>query len=96
MNEVLEEALEGIDHYDPVKCRALTSILSEDIKQRVKWLNFERFKLVCLVHIGSINGQAMQIVSRCLWNDSVDSFASTCFKKKDMFVVALMFAVYKE
>ena len=96
MDEILEEALEGLDCYDPVKCRALSTILSEDIKQRVKWLNYERFKLVCLVHIGSINGQAMQIASRCLWNDSVDSFASASFKKGDMFAVALMFAVYKE
>ena len=96
MDDVLEEAMEGLDRYDPVKCRTLSTALSEDIKQRVKWLNYERFKLICLVHVGSINGQGMQIASRCLWNESADSFASTSFKKKDVFAVALMFAVYKE
>lgn len=96
MDDVLEEALEGISSYDAIKCRALTVQVCEDIKQKVKWLNFERCKLVCLAYFGSINGQGVRVASQCLWDDKVDSFASTTRTKADVFATALLFGVYKE
>lgn len=96
MDEAFEESLDGLTSYDSVKCRALTTQVCEDIKQRVKWLNFERCKLICLVHIGSISGQGMRVASQCLWDHTVDNFASTTYSKGDIFAVALLFGVYKE
>ena len=96
MDQAFEESLDGLSHYDAVKCRALTTQVCEDIKQRVKWLNYERCKLVCLVHIGSVSGQGMRVASQCLWDQNVDNFASTSYRKGDIFAVALLFAVYKE
>lgn len=96
MDEAFEESLDGLDNYDSVKCRALTTQVCEDIKQRVKWLNFERCKLICLVHIGSLSGQGMRVASQCLWDHTVDNFASTTYSKGDIFAVALLFGVYKE
>ena len=96
MDEAFEESLDGLNSYDSVKCRALTTQLCEDIKQRVKWLNYDRCKLVCLVHIGSVSGQGMRVASQCLWDQNVDNFASTSYKKGDIFAVALLFGVYKE
>lgn len=96
MDEAFEESLDGLNGYDSVKCRALTTQVCEDIKQRVKWLNFERCKLICLVHIGSISGQGMRVASQCLWDHTVDNFASTTYSKGDIFAVALLFGVYKE
>ena len=96
MDEAFEESLDSLDNYDAVKCRALTTQVCEDIKQRVKWLNFERCKLICLVHIGSISGQGMRVASQCLWDHTVDNFASTTYSKGDIFAVALLFGVYKE
>ncbi|CAH3192298.1 unnamed protein product [Porites evermanni] len=96
MDEAFEESLDALRSYDSVKCRALTTQLCEDIKQRVKWLNYERCKLVCLVHIGSVSGQGMRVASQCLWDQNVDNFASTSYRKGDIFAVALLFAVYKE
>lgn len=96
MDEAFEESLDALNGYDAVKCRALTTQVCEDIKQRVKWLNFERCKLICLVHIGSVNGQGMRVASQCLWDHTVDNFASTTYSKGDIFAVALLFGVYKE
>ena len=96
MDQAFEESLDGIKNYDSVKCRALTMQVCEDIKQRVKWLNYERCKLICLVHIGSLSGQGMQVASQCLWDQNVDNFASTTYRNGDIFAVALLFGVYKE
>lgn len=96
MDRAFEESLDGLNNYDSVKCRALTTQVCEDIKQRVKWLNYERCKLVCLVHIGSVSGQGMRVASQCLWDHNLDNFASTSYRKGDIFAVALLFGVYKE
>lgn len=96
MDEAFEESLDGLNHYDSVKCRALTTQVCEDIKQRVKWLNYDRCKLICLVHIGSVGGQGMRVASQCLWDHKLDNFASTSYRKGDIFAVALLFGVYKE
>lgn len=96
MDQAFEESLDGINTYDSVKCRALTTQVCEDIKQRVKWLNYDRCKLICLVHIGSLSGQGMRVASQCLWDQSVDNFATTTYRKGDIFAVAMLFGVYKE
>ncbi|KXJ11022.1 tctex1 domain-containing protein 1-A [Exaiptasia diaphana] len=94
MDSTLEEALDGLDCYEPAKCRSLSVSVCEDIKQKVKWLNYDRYKLVCVVYFGSINGQEMRLASRCLWNESWDSFASSSVRKGDVYAVALMYGVY--
>ena len=96
MDDAFEASLDPLDSYDPVKCRNLTTQMCEDIKQKVKWLNFERFKLICVVHIGSVNGQGLRVASQCLWDHKCDNFASTSYQKGDIFAVALLFGVYKE
>lgn len=96
MDSTLEEALDGMDSYEAAKCRALSVSVCEDIKQKVKWLNYDRYKLVCVVYFGSVNGQEMRVASRCLWNESWDSFASSSVRKGDVYAVALMYGVYAD
>ncbi|EDO33644.1 predicted protein, partial [Nematostella vectensis] len=96
MDSALEEALEGMEHYESAKCRALTTSVCEDIKQKVKFLNYDRYKLVCVVYFGSVKGQEMRVASRCLWNHNFDTFASSSVTKGDIFAVAMMYGIYKE
>ena len=96
MEEVLDEALEQLIHYEPIRCRSLTTQVCEDIKQKVKWLNFDRCKLVCLVYFGSLHGQGLHVASQCLWDHNVDNFASTTRTKANIFATALLFGIYKE
>jgi hypothetical protein len=41
--------------------------LADDLRERVKLLGYERYKLIIQVTVGQKTGQAMRIVSRCLW-----------------------------
>ena len=63
---ILERNLSQIS-YESSKCRDLSTSLSSRICDEVKGLGFERYKIVCIVHIGqSVANQNMIIASRCL------------------------------
>lgn len=55
-----------------------------------------RFKIICIVHIGQLNGQGMQLGSRCLWDSSADTFSSFEFRNKSLFAVGSVYGVYYE
>ena len=44
--------------------------LSDVVKEKVKGLGFDRYKLIVQVTVGQKVGQAMRIASRCLWVSS--------------------------
>ncbi|KAK5599594.1 hypothetical protein CRENBAI_018904 [Crenichthys baileyi] len=82
--------------YEAQRCRELTLTLCEGIRNRVKELLIPRYKTVVLVHIGQLNGQGMQISSRCLWDPSSDTFTSYSFKNSSLFCSATVYGVYFE
>lgn len=45
--------------------------LADDLRERVKTLGYERYKLIIQVTVGQKTGQAMRIQSRCLWVSSL-------------------------
>ncbi|XP_043989098.1 dynein light chain Tctex-type 5-B-like [Gambusia affinis] len=82
--------------YDPHHSREMTLTLCEVIRSRVKELMIPRYKTVILVHIGQLNGQGMQISSRCLWDPNFDTFVSHSFKNKTLFCSATVYGIYYE
>ncbi|KAM4728326.1 dynein light chain Tctex-type 5-B-like isoform 2-T3 [Anableps anableps] len=99
VSHILKEEINNNLHdekYDVQHCRHLTLMLCEEIRNRVKELLIPRFKTVVLVHIGQLNGQGMQISSRCLWDPSFDTFTSYSFKNSSLFCSATVYGVYFE
>ncbi|CAJ1071765.1 tctex1 domain-containing protein 1 [Xyrichtys novacula] len=84
------------EKYEVEWSQKMTKTICEVIRARVKDLMIPRYKTVVLVHIGQLNGQSMQMSSRCLWDASNDTFASYSFKNSSLFGVATVYAVYYE
>lgn len=82
--------------YNAQFCNNMSKYLSELIKQRVKSLQFSRYKIVCVVHMGQVAHQGMRIVSRCVWDDRFDNFAEYKYEFKDLFVVGTVYGVFQE
>ncbi|XP_032421179.1 dynein light chain Tctex-type 5 [Xiphophorus hellerii] len=82
--------------YDPVRSREMTLTLCEVIRTRMKEFMIARYKTVILVHIGQLNGQGMQISSRCLWDPNFDTFVSHSFKNTSLFCSATVYGIYFE
>ena len=95
LKEILTERLAEAK-YDADQCRQLSKSISDTVKNRVKDLNIQRYKIICLVHIGQLGNQAMRIGSRCLWDTNCDTFASFEFKNGSLFAAATVYGVYFE
>ena len=95
---VLNEVLEKLEShtYSPTHSPFLAKLLSTRVLENVKRLNIERYKIVCLVTIGSKASQGLRIASRCLWNDQFDTVVSASFETKDFFAVGTVYGIYYE
>ena len=75
------------------------SILQCDVlKEKVKALQFDRYKIVATASIGSkadSNPSAI-FASQGLWSSTTDGFASASFVNDSIFAVAAVYAVYTE
>ena len=95
LKDVLTANLSEVD-YEPTSCRQLSKSISDDVKNRVKELHVQRYKIICVVHIGQLANQAMRVGSRCLWDTNYDTYTSYQFKNGSLFAVATVFGVYFE
>lgn len=95
IDDVLESHLKD-EKYDPRACRQSVKTLSEIIKVRVKELNYERYKIVCMVTIGQLKEQGFRMGSRSCWDAKQDTFATGSYKNKTLFAVATVWGVYYE
>lgn len=73
INEVLKEQLEE-EEYDPRSSRQMAKTLSTIITNRVKALDFPRYKIVSLVTVGQLDDQGIRVVRLARSTAIVDSF----------------------
>ena len=62
----------------------------------MKDLDLERYKLVCIVHIGQRGNQEIKVGSRCLWDARLDTFISVEYQNTSLFAIATVFGIYFE
>ena len=72
--------------------------LTRPPSKKVKSLQFDRYKIVVDVSIGSkaCSPPGTVIASQGLWNSTTDGFASAAFVNDQLFAVAAVYAVYTE
>lgn len=95
INQNLEQYLKD-ESYDPQASAQMSKTLAQIIKDGVKELVYERYKIVCLVTIGQMSQVGLQQASRCVWDIKWDTYASGSYKNKTLFGVATVYAVYQE
>ena len=95
IEEVLESQLSQ-EAYDPKSCKQFVLTLSEIIKSRVKDLNYQSYKLVCVVTIGELKDQGFRMGSRCCWDPKWDTFATASYKNKTLFATGTVWGLYYE
>ncbi|XP_060797123.1 dynein light chain Tctex-type protein 2B isoform X2 [Neoarius graeffei] len=93
IKEILKEQLSGAK-YDPEETPSLTRTLAEAIKNRVKGLDLERYKLVVQVLIAEQRGQGVKMMSRCFWDSDTDRCAKEVYINDSIVCVAAVFGVY--
>ena len=95
---VIQEALDTLDshtysaHHTPFLVKLLTARILENVKQ----LNIERYKIVCMITLGTKESQGVRVASRCLWNSHFDTCVSACFEREKFFAVGTVYGIYYE
>ena len=84
------------ESYDADHCNMLAMMTSEQIKAQVKLLDMPRYKIVCLVTVGSKSGQHFLQASRCLLNTEFDEIISESFENGSVFAAGVVYAFYQE
>mmetsp|Transcript_4040 Transcript_4040/g.8133 ORF Transcript_4040/g.8133 Transcript_4040/m.8133 type:complete len:126 (+) Transcript_4040:60-437(+) len=93
IKDVLQTKLEK-EQYNPDKTPILIKQVADDIKDRLKEMHWDRYKIMVQVSIGEQRGQGVRMGSRCFWDADTDSFASDTFSNESLFCVATAYGVY--
>ena len=78
IHNCLSEKLTGAT-YDADKCNEAAKLLSDNIRNRLKLLNYDRYKYVVQVIIGERREQGMYFGTRTFWDSNTDNQASENF-----------------
>ncbi|KAH0999051.1 dynein light chain Tctex-type 4-like isoform X1 [Dendroctonus ponderosae] len=95
LEEVMQEVMENLQ-YDPEKCAATAKYASTQIRSKVKQLEFDRYKVVCIVTIGEKNSQDVYATCRFLWDPEKDRYSFYSLENTHVYAIALCFGLYYE
>ena len=95
MREILEHALSEYE-YDKNTAPQIAQNTCAMIKERVKRMQFRRYKFVCNVVIGMDSRQGVSAASRAVWNDKTDNSSVVIHKTGKCYALATVHAVYFE
>ncbi|XP_045143488.1 dynein light chain Tctex-type protein 2B isoform X2 [Echinops telfairi] len=78
IHDVLKEELTNAE-YIPEEMPQLTKHLSETIKDKLKEMGFDRYKMVVQVVIGEQRGEGVFMAARCFWDADTDNYVHDVF-----------------
>ncbi|XP_046892902.1 dynein light chain Tctex-type protein 2B [Hypomesus transpacificus] len=93
IRDILKEQLSGVD-YDPEEVPLTSRNLADRIKDKLKKMGFDRYKLVVQVVIGEQRGEGVKMAARCFWDADTDNCAQDIFMNDSLFCVAAAFGSY--
>lgn len=80
--------------YEGDKCNEMAKSLADLIRNRLKDLEYDRYKFIVQVLIGERREQGIRMGSRCFWDSNTDNQATENFTNDHIFCVASAYAVY--
>uniref|UniRef100_A0A0L8HHG2 Dynein light chain n=2 Tax=Octopus bimaculoides TaxID=37653 RepID=A0A0L8HHG2_OCTBM len=95
IKRTLAENLRNVE-YAPKAGARLVMYLSDEIRDYVKALEFDRYKIVCYVVLGEKKDQDATVSSRCSWDDRTDGCACYTYEANSWYCTAIVYGIYKE
>ena len=92
---VLQGHLKNEDYHPQIMAEQ-AKIMADIIKDQIKRMPLNRYKIVCSVTIGQKGSGDVCIASRALWDTNNDNYAQASFENKSLFATGLVYAIYQE
>ncbi|XP_067939150.1 dynein light chain Tctex-type 5-A-like [Watersipora subatra] len=99
ISKIIQTILEEIFStkvYEKEECGQLVETATSEIMKAVKDIQRKRYKLICTVSVGERRSLAMQVASRCAWNEDTDSYATAVYENKTLSVIATVYGAYTD
>ena len=78
LSQILKEKLER-QEYQPDNVNNHTKEVADYIRNRLKDLDYDRYKFIVQVVIGEQRGEGMKMGCRCFWDADSDNYAEAVF-----------------
>ncbi|XP_067254596.1 dynein light chain Tctex-type protein 2B isoform X1 [Chanodichthys erythropterus] len=78
IREILREQLYGVQ-YNPEEVPTLSRSLADSIKNKLKDVGFDRYKLIVQVVVGEQRGEGVKMAARCFWDADTDSYVQDIY-----------------
>lgn len=95
VRKVIDSKMKGFN-YHPKICSNICKVLSDEIKDEIKKLKYDRYKLVVVVYIGEKKDQCALVASRCAWDSHLDDYVTYSIATGFFFCTACVYMVYNE
>jgi len=95
LKEFVNDRLQGYRYHGKF-AKNLARVLGDEVKDKIKSLHYDRYKIVCTVILGELKDQDMVISSRCAWDVKTDNSVSYTHKTRQYFCNINVFGVYRE
>ncbi|XP_063421546.1 dynein light chain Tctex-type protein 2B-like [Mytilus trossulus] len=82
--------------YNPKLCAVMSKVISEEIRDKVKALHFDRYKIISSVVIGEKKNQDIITCSRSVWDDKLDSYAVYNYQIDNIMCAVTVYGIYFE
>lgn len=90
---ILNEVLAG-KSYEGDQVASWCEEISDGIKEQIKTLGYDRYKIVVEVVLGEQRGEGVRMGTRCLWDSDTDNYASDVFMNDSLFCCAAAFGIF--
>ena len=94
IHDVIKPRLEHLSRYSRDKCAILCKLLAQEVKDEVKRLEFDRYKLVCLVTLVERRAQGVCEGSRCVGDVSIDNHVIVTWQNEYIVCTVTVFGFY--
>lgn len=83
---IYEYTVKGADR----KCQRVTI----NLLTRVKQLNFDRYRLICIIMMGQKFHQDVKVATSFMWDKTMDKWAHCIYERPDFFAIGLVYGIY--
>ena len=90
----LQEHLNTSTVYDGDKCNQLSKTLSVAVRNKLKGLNYDRYKYIVTVLVGERREQGIKMGTRCFWDSGTDNQVTETFMNDSVFCTITAYAIY--
>ncbi|XP_025204332.1 tctex1 domain-containing protein 1-like [Melanaphis sacchari] len=94
-NETMKH-LNNETKYDPDEATKIAATMSLRIRDGIYDLDFERYKIVCIVEIGEKKDQGIMSIARFLRDFNKDKYVYSNFENHNLFATIMVGAFYYE